>query len=251
MRSLRPSWCVFVLALLALAPAARAQSKPAVAILYFDYDGSSEEMGFLRKGLTQMLVTDLSGNPAVAPRVEIVERTRLQDVLAELELERTKKIDPRTANRIGKLLGARYLVMGGYFDIGGTLRVDARLVEVETGKVVASMGKHGKAEAFLALEQHLAGELATTLGKLKPVAIKGRKGKGRRGNKGKRGGVGGSKRKPKPPSSLDARQAAAYGKALDAIDRGDTDSARTILKDIVARQPDFEMASLDLSALAR
>ena len=102
MRTSRLSLCAFVLTLLALAPAARAQSKPTVAILYFDYDGSSEEMGFLRKGLTQMLVTDLSGHPAVVPRVEIVERTRLQDVLAELDLERSRAIRqrlPALANR--------------------------------------------------------------------------------------------------------------------------------------------------------
>lgn len=250
-------------------PAARAQKKvvkPTVAILYFDYDGSSEEMGFLRKGLTQMLVSDLTG----VSEIDIVERVRLQDALEELELNRTNKIDQSSANRIGKLLGARYLVMGGYFDIAGTLRMDARVVEVETGKIVASIGKHSKAAEFMDLEQHLAAELARVF-RQQPAQTRstgpsgkprGRKPSGKpivAGNgtsagkpDGKVGGVGaGNPARPQPPKTLDAKQAAAYGKALDAIDRGDERAAETMLADLVTKKPDFEMASLDLASLRK
>jgi TolB-like protein len=259
-------------------PAARAQKKvvkPTVAILYFDYDGSSEEMGFLRKGLTQMLVSDLTD----VSEIDIVERVRLQDAIEELELNRTNKIDQSSANRIGKLLGARYLVMGGYFDIAGTLRMDARVVDVETGKVVASIGKHSKAAEFMDLEQHLAAELARVF-RQQPAQIRstgsnggkpgggkpaGRKprgktvvaGNGQDGangqNAGKPGGVGSGKpvQRPQRPKTLDAQQAAAYGKALDAIDRGDQRAAETMLANLVAKKPDFEMASLDLASLRR
>jgi TolB-like protein len=260
-------------------PAARAQKKavkPTVAILYFDYDGSSEEMGFLRKGLTQMLVSDLTD----VSEIDIVERVRLQDAIEELELNRTNKIDQSSANRIGKLLGARYLVMGGYFDIGGTLRMDARVVEVETGKIVASIGKHSKAAEFMDLEQHLAAELARVF-RQQPAPTSqtrspspngkpgGRKPRGKPGGKPivasngkdgangqdavKPGGVGSGKpvQRPQRPKTLDAQQAAAYGKALDAIDRGDQRAAEIMLADLVTKKPDFEMASLDLASLRK
>lgn len=237
-----------LLASLALGPVALAQKKivkPTIAILYFDYDGSSEEMGFLRKGLTQMLVSDLSE----VTEVDIVERVRLQDAIEELELNRTNKIDQSSASRIGKLLGARYLVMGGYFDIAGTLRMDARVVEVETGKVVASLGKHGKAADFIDLEQYLAGELSRVLrlqiATGKPTQVGGT-GSGSSGNKPRP-----RRRKPRRPSSLDARQAAAYGRALDAVDRGDERAAETILEDLVAKKPDFQIAALDLASLRK
>ncbi|WP_428263303.1 CsgG/HfaB family protein [Haliangium sp.] len=213
----------------------RAKKKPTVAILYFDYDGSNEEMGFLRKGLTQMLVTDLTG----APEVDIVERVRLEDALAELELGKSKKIDPRSANRVGKLLGARYLVMGGYFDMAGTLRMDARVVEVETGKVVASMGKHAKVDAFMNLEQYLA----TELGKVFRTELSAASTAPRKQPK--------PRKRPKRPETLDARQAAAYGKALDAVDRGDKGEAETILEGLVRDKPDFEIAALDLASLRK
>jgi TolB-like protein len=242
------------LALPGLEPTALAQkkiAKPTVAILYFDYDGSSEEMGFLRKGLTQMLVSDLSD----VTEVDIVERVRLQDAIEELELNRTNKIDQSSANRIGKLLGARYLVMGGYFDIAGTLRMDARVVEVETGKVVASLGKHGKAGDFIDLEQYLATELARVLrgpiATATPTQVNG----AGSGNPDKPGDPGTKTRprrkKPRRPRSLDAQQAAAYGRALDAVDRGDQRAAETILQDLVAKKPDFQIAALDLASLRK
>jgi TolB-like protein len=229
-------------------------------------------MGFLRKGLTQMLVSDLAG----VPEIDIVERVRLQDAIEELELNRTNKIDQGSANRIGKLLGARYLVLGGYFDIAGTLRMDARVVEVETGKIVASMGKHSKAADFMDLEQYLAAELARTF-RQQPAATapsdgksggngkSGRKPRSRTGRKtdkpvvadtgktdtaGKTGGIGSGK-PPQQPKTLDAGQVAAYGKALDAIDRGDKRAAETLLADLVTKKPDFELASLDLASLRR
>src|SRR3954462_15487681 len=109
---------------------AYADTRPTVAILYFDYSGKDPEMGVLKKGLAQMLISDLSGMESV----RLVERDRLEEVLAELKLGQTTKIDPQSAAKVGKLLGARYMVLGGYFDLMQTLRADARVVEVETGK---------------------------------------------------------------------------------------------------------------------
>ena len=154
MPSLRPA---LALAALLFASAAAAQSpkadqRPTVAVLYFDYTGKSEELGVLRKGLAQMLISDLGAVDAV----RIVERDRLQEILAELKLQGTAKIDPASASKVGKLLGARYMLLGGYFDLLGALRVDARLVEVETGKIVHSVGANGTPGEFLAVEQKVA-----------------------------------------------------------------------------------------------
>ncbi len=110
-------------------------------------------MGLLRKGLAQMLISDLSGSD----RFQIVERDRLQEILDELKLNETKQIDKGSANRIGKLLGARYMVLGGYFDLMGSLRVDARVVEVETGKVIKSVGGTSLPDEFLDLQQRILG----------------------------------------------------------------------------------------------
>src|SRR5688572_16677519 len=67
------------------ATAIAAGARPTVAILYFDYGGKNEELGALRKGLAQMMITDLADVQAVT----VVERARLNEILDELKLGRS------------------------------------------------------------------------------------------------------------------------------------------------------------------
>lgn len=71
----------------------------------------------------------------------VVERTRLVRVLEELRLGSSDLADQQTRLRVGRLLGARYMVFGGYQIIGGQMRLDLRLVEVETGKIRKAVSK--------------------------------------------------------------------------------------------------------------
>ena len=248
--------------LLLLAPRAAqaADPKPTVAVLYFDYSGKDPEMEVLKKGLAQMLITDLGA----VDSVRLVERMRLEEVLAELKLQQSTKIDPASAAKIGKLLGARYLVLGGFFDLMKTLRADARVVEVETGKVIQSIGAQGKPDDFLSVEQKLAEELgkilATKLPPMQPTAP------GTKTTDGKPGSEAGhqtasagtpttptepSRRaeRPKPPAQLKTATALRYSKALNHLDRGDKASAKKELAAVVKEQPDFKLAALDMDRL--
>jgi TolB-like protein len=209
-----------------------AGSATTVAVLYFDYSGKNEAMLPLQKGLAQMLITDLANEEIV----RVVERERLQAILDEHKLAQSGKVDGKTAARIGKLLGARHLVLGSYFDVAGTLRVDARLVDVETGAIVKSIGAQGKADEFLDLEQKLVEGLRAACATL----VRDKAGTdphpaGRHG--------------PKPPKHLKTETAVAYGRALLAYDAGDKPTARKLFKNVLQAQPDFELAQRDLDRL--
>jgi TolB-like protein len=212
-------------------------SATTVAVLYFDYSGKNQDLMPLQKGLAQMLITDL----AAVETLRVVERERLQAILDEHKLATSGKIDSKTAARIGKLLGARHLVLGSYFDVAGSLRVDARLVDVETGAIVKSIGAQGKADEFLELEQKLADGLrvaCATLGRDKPV----------------RGGaavvpVVAPRKAPKAPKHLKTETAVTYGRALLAYDAGDKPAARKLFRNVLDAQPDFELAQRDLDRL--
>ncbi len=65
----------------------------------------------------------------------VVERERLLLALEELRLGTTKLVDEETRLKLGKMVGARFMIFGGYQVIGDQMRVDLRMVEVETGKV--------------------------------------------------------------------------------------------------------------------
>lgn len=211
-----------------------AASRPTVAILYFDYE-KDDELAVLKKGLTQMLISDLAGHE----KVTLVERARLQDVLAELQLAQSNKTDPQTAVKVGKLLGARYIVVGGYFQVLGQLQVTARLVEVETSKTLAGLQARGKPDDFFALEQDLSAQLAKAL--TDKVAAAPEAGPP----------SGGQARRPKRPARLPLDQAVRYGRALDALDKKDKEGARRELEAVVKAQPDFELATLDLATMMK
>lgn len=212
---------------------------PTVAVLYFDYTGKNEDMALLRKGLAQMMISDL----VETPDIRLVERDRLEAVLAEMKLQRSRRFDKRTAARVGKLLGARYLVLGGYFALMGTLRIDARLVEVETGKVVASFGANGKQDDFITIEQGVSKKLQDALANKLP-RMQYHSTRVRRFGKKKR-------RRPARPKVLPAKHVIEYAKALDAKDRGDIKFARAQLQKVVATTPDFTLAQMDLAGLAQ
>ena len=72
---------------------------------------------------------------------QVVERERLILALEELTRGSTFMVDESTRLKIGRIVGARFMVFGGYFVLGGMIRLDLRLVEVETGRVVKAAQK--------------------------------------------------------------------------------------------------------------
>lgn len=228
---MRAPLALALLALCLLGRAASAADPPTVAILYFDYTGKTAELEVLRKGLAQMLISDLSG----ASTIRVVERDRLEDILAELKLQGSAKIDPQSAVKMGKLLGAKYLVLGGYFDLQGVLRVDARIIDVETGRVLKSFGTNSKPGDFLPVEQ----TMATDLGQWFAANLTAPPGAPAR------------KAPPKPPAALKTKTAVKYAEALASADRGDKKKAKETLTKVLQEQPDFTLAGLDLDRLMK
>lgn len=135
------------------------EAKPKrIAILYFDNSGDFS-LEKLKKGLADMLITDLMSVKSLS----IVERARLEDILKEQKLNNSKSFDAATASKIGKLLGVEVILTGGFFEMMGTLRVDARFIEVETGKILKSDGVEGPVTGFFSLEKDLVKKILTNL----------------------------------------------------------------------------------------
>lgn len=74
-------------------------------------------------------------------RYTVVEREQLILALEELHLGSSALADERTRLKVGKIVGARYMVFGGYFVLGNQMRLDLRLVDVESGRIVRAARK--------------------------------------------------------------------------------------------------------------
>ena len=84
-----------------------------LAVSYFDNTSKDASLDPLRKGIAEMLITDLS----ISPDIKLLERERLNDVLKELKLQSSSFVDPKSAAQLGKGLGAAYILTGSYLVI--------------------------------------------------------------------------------------------------------------------------------------
>lgn len=223
-----------------------AHSQEAVAVLYFDNSGNPE-LEMLKVGLAQMLTSDLHGTPGVT----VVERARLQAVLDEHQIQRGDLADPAAAVRVGRLLGARRLVLGAYFELLGTLRIDARVVEVETSRVLASAGVGGPRERFLSLQAELADRLRAALAP--GPAPDGSPAPTRGGPEGPVPSPAGAPRAPagSPPQggSRSLEAALTFSEGLGHLDRKDLVRAREALSRALDLDPGLEDARALLAGM--
>ena len=74
-------------------------SQNTISILYFENTTADEEYQWLSKGLTDMLISDMSALPAI----KIIERASLEKILEEQALSQTGLTDQGSAIEIGKL----------------------------------------------------------------------------------------------------------------------------------------------------
>lgn len=202
-----------ILTFLAAAPVGTAKP-PVVAVLYFDNDSGDSSLDVLQKGLADMLVTDL----AASEQVEVVEREKLQQLIDELELQRTKYFDPKTALKLGRFAGATHAVTGSFHSFEPTLRVDVRLVEMASGKVVLAESVSGTKEKFFDLEQNLARRFLAKLDAQLSGAAKKTQG-------------------------ADFEAVLTYSKALAYRDEGALEEASRTLAEVARRSPQFTLAN--------
>jgi curli biogenesis system outer membrane secretion channel CsgG len=93
---------------------------------------------------------------------EVVERERLILVLEELNLSSSSVADESSRLKVGRIVGARFMVFGSYFVLGDMMRLDLRMVEVETGHIVKAAQKASSAgdlAGWLRVVRQAAGEL--------------------------------------------------------------------------------------------
>jgi TolB-like protein len=133
-----------------------------LAILPFDNNSVTDPDQYdpLSKGLATMLLTDLklrSGG------LMLIERTRINALLQEMELGQTGMINDSTATKIGRILGADGLAFGSFMILNDQVRIDARLVKVETAEVILAQSVQGGKDELIALQSELSDKLAKSL----------------------------------------------------------------------------------------
>ncbi len=141
--------------------------KKRIAVLEFDnlvkYNNWWDRSWQIERNLTEMVITEL----LETDQFIVVERTALDEVLAEQDLGSSGRVRQETVARVGELLGAQILVKGAVTEfieresggvggiaipglaIGGSshtghVAIDMRLIDSTTGQVLQSHRAEGK-----------------------------------------------------------------------------------------------------------
>lgn len=202
--------------------AAQQDTRPGVAVLELDAGAAmgipKEDLSGLQVGLQQTLITELSANPAM----RLVERHRIKQLMEEQDLAASGRVDAQTAAKIGKLVGAKYVILAAFNDIGATFRLDGRIVNVETSEIMKAVKAQGKRDDMFTLVSQLATDITrgVNLPALPRQAMEQRQSQGH-------------------PS---AEALTFYSRALVYADRGDKTKATEYFNRAIAAFPNYTEA---------
>lgn len=130
---------VAVILIAGCASVSKAPSGP-VSVAVWDLENLSYEPGAY-PDMGQVLAGRIIETIRQKGEYQVVERQRIMAILQELNLGSSALADENTRLRIGRISGARQMIFGGYQTAGDAMRIDLRLVEVETGKVIRASEK--------------------------------------------------------------------------------------------------------------
>ena len=125
--------------------AAAPSGKASVAVLLFENNTGDESLDWMRAGLTNMLVTDLSQSA----EFEVLGTDRLVQILQDLGRLDDRVLSADLIEEIADRAAVDTVLVGNYVKAGDTIRISARLQEAQTGRIVSAEKVEGAGDAGL------------------------------------------------------------------------------------------------------
>ena len=127
----------------ALEPVPEASSRPSVAILLFDNINQDPALEWMRLGLAEMLVTDLSQSP----HLDVISMDHIYQVLADIDRLDERVTSLETKRQVSKRSRAGALVLGNFIQAGETIRINLRVQHGKSGEIMMSEKVEGPGES--------------------------------------------------------------------------------------------------------
>jgi TolB-like protein/predicted Ser/Thr protein kinase len=129
-----------------------------IAVLAFENITQNGEDDWLGTGIAETAAADLRAVEGVS----VIARERVDEAL-RTRAGSGDEPGAEVAAAVGRELGARWVVSGGYQRVGGTVRVTARLSETATGAVLRTVKLDGTMDGLFALQDRVVRDLAAGL----------------------------------------------------------------------------------------
>jgi tetratricopeptide (TPR) repeat protein len=188
-----------------------------VAVMPFVLTGLPDELAPLRTALADMIITDLSFTS-----LRSVERVRVQSMIDEMVLTQAGYTTAETGARMGRLLRAQTVVQGLISGSDNQLAVNASVLNTEQ-RAARDLARSGQVEGIFTLQKEMVFGILDALG-IVPTAQE-------------RDAITGNR-----TGNLIAF--VAYGRGLEAMDRGDYSEALNHFQESARLDPTFRAAQL-------
>jgi serine/threonine protein kinase/tetratricopeptide (TPR) repeat protein len=113
---------------------APAGSKPSLAVLHFENNTGDAALDWLRTGLADMLVTDLSQSQ----NLEVLGTDRVHQILAELNRADDRSVSFDVVQELARRAGIRTVLVGSYVKSGDAIRINVRLQDAADGRILSA-----------------------------------------------------------------------------------------------------------------
>ncbi len=124
-----------------------------VAVMYFENIPDPEDKDHTGEMLVNLLITSLSQ----ARGLDVISRERLYDIQKDLGHGEAKSITPSLATQIAQRAGVKTMLLGSVLQESPSLAVTARLIDVQSGKIIGSQRLTGySGERIFALVDSLS-----------------------------------------------------------------------------------------------
>ena len=115
---------------------------PSLAVLHFENLSGDPELEWLRMGLTDMLVTDLSQST----ELEVLGTDRLYQILDRMDLLHGGPMSSEAIEELAERASVSNVLRGSFAKAGDSIRISARLEDAHSGKVLLSEKAEGIGE---------------------------------------------------------------------------------------------------------
>lgn len=135
-----------------------ARRAPVLAVTDFQNITASAEDDWLGTGISETITADLRGFEGLA----VVPRARVYELARTLEQQTGQPLATLWA-RVGRELGATWVLTGSFQHAGGAVRVTASLLDVETGQAARTIKVDGRLDEIFGLQDRLVRDVAEAL----------------------------------------------------------------------------------------
>ena len=98
-----------------------------IAVIDFEFIGVSKDdaKAITRRFTTEMIKLEV---------YQVLERIEMKKILEEQKFQYSGCVDMKCAVEIGKMIGAKYMVVGSVSKVGDSYSIDSRMINVKTSE---------------------------------------------------------------------------------------------------------------------